>query len=94
MFILVKYWPINLKRILVLTRPYTRAEVACRWAGAAEKLSVTDGPTDRQTDRQADRVGHRVACTRLKMRLSLTRHAPLVARRARVHNDILKITMN
>ena len=44
------------------TRPYTRAEVACGWAGAAKKLSVSDGPTDRPTDR----VGHRVACTRLK----------------------------
>ena len=49
-------------RAHTLTRPYTRAEVACGWAGAAKKQSVTDRPTDRQTDR----VGFRVACTRLK----------------------------
>ena len=52
------------------TRPYTRAKVACGWAGAAKKLSVTDRQTDRTTDRrtdgQTDRAGHRVACTRLK----------------------------
>ena len=33
-----------------LTRPYTRAEVACGWAGAAKKQSVTDQPTDRRTE--------------------------------------------
>ena len=45
-----------------LVLPYTRAEVACGWAGAAKKQSITN----RQTDRQTDRVGCRVACTRLK----------------------------
>ena len=49
--------------VILLTRPYTRAEVACGWAGAAKKSKVL--PTE--TDRQTDRAGHRVACTRLKI---------------------------
>ena len=35
------------------TRPYTRAEVACGWAGAAKKLKKLSG-TDRQTDGPTD----------------------------------------
>ena len=52
----------------VRTRPYTRAEVACGWAGAVkwQKKAKRYRPTDRQTIRQMDRVGCRVACTRLK----------------------------
>ena len=40
----------------ILTRPYTRAEVACGWAGAAKKLSEAKchRPTDRQTDRRTE----------------------------------------
>ena len=47
----------DLWRNLEKTRPYTRAEVACGWAGAAKKLrkAKCDRPTDRQTDRRTDR---------------------------------------
>ena len=41
------------------TRPYTQAEVACGWAGAAKKLkklSGTDGRTDGPTDRRTEWV--------------------------------------
>ena len=44
---------------MILTRPYTRAEVACGWAGAVKsnyphiKLSVTDRLTDGPTDGQS-----------------------------------------
>ena len=45
-----------------ITRPYTRAEVACGWAGAAKKQSVTDRPTDGQSGLQS-----RVHATKKKM---------------------------
>ena len=50
---------------------YTATLVACGWAGAAKKQSVTDRQTDRRkdgkTDRQTDRAGCRVARHATKM---------------------------
>ena len=52
----------NMQHLSTNTRPYTRAKVACGWAGAIKSKVLQ---TDRRTDRQTDREWVVVACTRL-----------------------------